>query len=800
MLAEKDFSFDIVTAARSDKYVPNSGSTDHANAESLNGASGTNSRPLRSAGSHQYSIPAPYRELLDRVNDVTGGSAEARPKPVVTANLDDSVGLMPESVATAHMNVAEVSIPDQSAPAGKETAETFSFWPAVRKLAKRRLDSKEPDVEPWQHRAARFHESLWVEELRLALDMVDWRFTASALPMVGEGLHTLDITPLSDIADVPLESVLRGVNVHLQCSGGSTYRAMVQPGSAAGSLLLSSSASLARAKGPFKVQFHPNRFQQVAMHRALADPQNSDFLRTASDELALSASTDAVEETANTLPASLNDDQRRAVAGVLAQSSKRPLVIWGPPGTGKSTLAAFVIWHLVQQRPNNLHILVAAPSNTGADVLCKKLVKLGLDSKQVLRLNALGRNVGTVSEDLRPFCFYKIGENGRPTFGVPPLSEARQFKVIVTTCIAAAHLVNAVRSEGSGGWFSHVILDEAGEATEPETLVPLSLLRKVAGAAVLLGDHFQLGPLVISRLASQLASLEISTIERLANERFSTVRDGEERAGLSRDTLLACEDHGLFFLTESYRSHPAITALYSKIFYASQLQHSERAQQFAALPFFAEQGFSVPIIFHNVVGKECRDPDSPSVYNIEELRIVQQYVVDMLAHESLGLRSSDVGVITPYTKQLQTLQKQFDSLGPDFSGVECGTVEWFQGQERNIIIMSTVRCSKLADGSVAPSGDNRRPIGFVADPKRLNVAISRAVAGLIIVGDFHTLANHSAHWRQLLEMAKEMSCLVGEPLTDGRVLDSLPVEGQQLEKTEVPAAQASAAWDALTSG
>merc|ERR1719183_1132167 len=107
-----------------------------------------------------------------------------------------------------------------------------------------------------------------------------------------------------------------------------------------------------------------------------------------------------MEETANTLPASLNDDQRRAVAGVLAQSSKRPLVIWGPPGTGKSTLAAFVIWHLVQQRPNNLHILAAAPSNTGADVLCKKLVKLGLDSKQVLRLNALHRNVGTVSEDL----------------------------------------------------------------------------------------------------------------------------------------------------------------------------------------------------------------------------------------------------------------------------------------------------------------------------------------------------------------------------------------------------------------
>merc|ERR1712100_716611 len=97
--------------------------------------------------------------------------------------------------------------------------------------------------------------------------------------------------------------------------------------------------------------------------------------------------------------------------------------------------------------------------------------------------------------------------------------------------------------------------------------------------------------------------------------------------------------------------------------------------------------------------------------------------IDLLTDEGLELQSSDVGVITPYTKQLQAMQKQLDGLGSTFAGVECGTVEWFQGQERSVVIMSTVRCSRLADGSVVPDGADRRPIGFVADPKRLNVAI-----------------------------------------------------------------------------
>mmetsp|Transcript_31535 Transcript_31535/g.57323 ORF Transcript_31535/g.57323 Transcript_31535/m.57323 type:complete len:817 (-) Transcript_31535:65-2515(-) len=714
----------------------------------------------------QYQIPQPYRELLKQL-----GSANDE---------GDRVAENPS--------------------AGTSAQKARDFWQAARKAARSRLDLP-ADSKPWERRISEMHESLYVEELNLELEMQRWRLTVDAVSVISEGLYTVDVTALSDRVGVPLEEkgLLRGVQVLIQNSDGNKYRAMVQPGSGSGTLIFSCSPSLAEASGPFDIEFRPLRFQQLAMHRALDAPQNESLL-SQSTELQTPASSIHAEDKTGSLPPSLNEDQRRAVAAVLKASSRRPLVIWGPPGTGKSTLAAFIIWHLVQQRPTELRILAAAPSNTAADVLCRKLGTLGLDPEQMLRLNALGRSASTVPEDIRQYSFESQGEDGRRKYEVPPLKQAREYKVIVTTCICAAHLANSLKMAGAQGWFSHVVVDEAGEATEPETLVPLSLLRPVAGVAVLLGDHFQLGPLVVSRLANELGSLGTSMIERLANERFDAVRNDEE-AGLSRDTLLACEDHGLFFLTESYRSHEAITSLYSKIFYASQLEHRARSQQLALMHFFESMGLQHPVVLHHVVGQERRDPDSASTYNLEEVRIVSQYIRDLIEDTPLGLEGRDVGVITPYNKQVRVLERQLASLGPRFAGVECGTVEWFQGQERRVILMSSVRCSRSAEGAEASmEAAARRPIGFVADPKRLNVAISRAVAGLVVVGDLRTLAAHSAHWRMLVRLGREMGVIRGEALESPklrRVGDPKDAAATGPAR-KVPEAEASAAWDALT--
>eukprot|EP00933_Yihiella_yeosuensis_P017529 TRINITY_DN14618_c0_g3_i4.p1 TRINITY_DN14618_c0_g3~~TRINITY_DN14618_c0_g3_i4.p1 ORF type:complete len:837 (+),score=141.02 TRINITY_DN14618_c0_g3_i4:28-2538(+) len=688
-----------------------------------------------------------------------------------------------------------------------------NFWKRARKVAKQRLEAQGPDPTHVQKRAASLHESLWVEELSARLELQRWRTTTHEIPCIGDGLYQLNVGEIHDQTGLSTgeQGLLRGVRLEIKCGNGEMFRASVQPGSTSGVLLLSAPIELSETEGPFDVEFHPHRFPQLAMHRALDTVQAEQILAEDLSEKGGPAAHSSVagqqtsaEETMKALPASLNSVQKRAVAASLEPGPQIPLVIWGPPGTGKSTLAAFIVWHLVQQRPTGLHVLVTAPSNTGADVLCSKLAKLGLDEGRMFRLNALGRSFNTVPEDLRRFCQTSPGDDGRPSFVVPDLHKLRSIKVVVTTCICASHLANALRREGGqSGWFSHVIVDEAGEATEPETLVPLSLLRPVAGRIILMGDHFQLGPLVLSSLASQLGRLDESMIERLANQRFRSAQSPETQTGLNRDILLECESRGLFFLTESFRSHPAIMAMYSEVFYAGQLEHKGRPQQLGLLPFFESQGCAnAPVILHNVLGTERREPGSASPYNADEVRVVQGYIIDLIEHGSL--QPADIGIITPYARQVQALQRQIESLGDAFAGIEVGTVEHFQGQERKAVILSTVRTAGSANSGEGTQSVSRRPIGFLADPRRLNVAVSRAVAGLVIVGDLDNLSKYSSDWRAIIQMGQDAGYIRGEPLESHTLFKKLQAHGLhpavlgQIASDPVPAEKVSAAWDTLT--
>eukprot|EP00928_Gymnodinium_smaydae_P038022 TRINITY_DN26317_c0_g1_i1.p1 TRINITY_DN26317_c0_g1~~TRINITY_DN26317_c0_g1_i1.p1 ORF type:complete len:854 (+),score=86.90 TRINITY_DN26317_c0_g1_i1:36-2597(+) len=770
----------------------------------------------RGGRSRRHQIPGPYLELVResaRGADVEGSMEESQDSPASEVDVQASAtSEQSPTKSSSEQDVGDAAF--DAATNGLSSKARRKFWRSVRQLAKARLEAIGPDVETWQRRTAAWRESLWVEELNTLLELEQWRFTVDTLGDAGEGLFWLDVTSLGEaLTPHLLDSGLRGVRVQIRCvQDNSEYNATVQPGSTAGALLLSAPDSLEHAVGPFEIEFKPHRFPQISMHQALESAQTQELVRATVLEpgsLAPPSIPPPSSAAAEALPESLNEGQRRAVAAALAWSSSSPLVLWGPPGTGKTTLASFVIWHLIQQRPMNVNILATAPSNTGADVLCSKLARLGLDSNRMLRLNALGRNVNTLPADLHSFCRYGRGDDGRQTFVVPPLEELRRFRVIVTTCICAAHIANAIRAEGGAhGWFSHVVVDEAGEATEPETLVPLALLRSVGGVPILLGDHFQLGPLVISMLANHLGSLATSMLERVVNDRFDFVRaDAQAHGadGLNRDALAASEDHGLFFLTESFRSHSSIMSLYSHIFYADQLEHRGRPRQNALMPFFESRGLNVPILMHNVVGNEIQEAGTPSIANFEEVRLVQEYVLDLLRDERLELDPSDVGVITPYTRQLQALERQFSNIGSSVDGLQCGTVERFQGQERTVVIISTVRSSGRSSRADNPE---RRPIGFVGEPKRLNVAISRAVAGLIIVGDLQMLAMHSAHWRKLIRKGQAMGVVRGARLDLGsrRARDDVSrmsaakVDDQAFAVHEpVSTAKASAAWDALTS-
>lgn len=472
----------------------------------------------------RYTLPEEYASLLERL----------RAGSVTPDTTDDTAGTTEGEDET-------------------EKQLRIRFRKGVKAVSRHRIKQTEPDLSPAELRVAKFHEGLWVEELEMLLELQHLQTSVEEIFSLGGMLYQLDITEVFDQFPHSLERFLQKASkIQITSRDGDACLAFVQPGSSSGKLLVST-PQLQIGRGPYDIAFLPNRFPSTAMHQALDSQRVRALLKEKDGEGAKDS-----KEAETNLPPSLNAVQRRALLMALESPSRLPMIIWGPPGTGKSTVAAFLVWCLVQKSPR-FQILVTAPSNIGADVLCSKLAKLGLDGRRMLRLNAIGRNVRTVPADIKSYGRVVQAE-GRSVFQIPSLEELRSFRVVVTTCICAFHITKLIGREGASGWFSHVIVDEAGEATEPETLVPMSVASPDA-LLCLLGDHFQLGPLVLSNWAARFSKLEASMIERLVNERFHAAKGTE---GLSKDTLALCEEKGVFFLTESFRSHPDIMEIYSK--------------------------------------------------------------------------------------------------------------------------------------------------------------------------------------------------------------------------------------------
>ena len=340
-----------------------------------------------------YVIPQDYSVLLEQLRSGKIGS-----------ELDAS-GEIIEKPLEASALEKQNSENSESSDSQKDLRRRF--WGRAGAIARQRIKSKLPDLSTAEARVARLHESLWVEELRMTLELQGLRSCVDEIKPLGNGLFILDISEMFDEISYSLAQFLqRGFQVQVSSNDGQTCLAFVQPGSDSGKLILSSTESIEYMRGPYDIEFLPNRFPQRAMHRAL-DCERVKEVLTEVQGVADVETGDTGDTTGPSgprpngpnggqaevvLPPSLNSVQRRALATAIESRNRFPLLVWGPPGTGKSTLAAFLVWHLVQES-SQFQILVTAPSNTGADVLCAKLAKLGLDHSRMLRLNALGRNV-----------------------------------------------------------------------------------------------------------------------------------------------------------------------------------------------------------------------------------------------------------------------------------------------------------------------------------------------------------------------------------------------------------------------
>lgn len=312
-------------------------------------------------------------------------------------------------------------------------------------------------------------------------------------------------------------------------------------------------------------------------------------------------------------------------------------------------------------------------------------------------------------------------------------------KLVFTTCVGAA--LGLLRKE----CFETVIIDEASQQTEPASLIPLV---KGCQRAILVGDHVQLRA-TVSPYASTL-DFDVSLMERL----WTGASDHPESAV------------GRVMLDTQYRMHPDLCKFPANEFYAGRLLTADVCNS-VPLPIssfpWPKQALHVkgdPQQSNRAVFVQCNDPEDygqKSKVNKaqaslckEILKLLTTMSAEQInqggASSTVDLPPPSVAILTPYSRQADLLKQLC-------SGFTVSSIDGFQGQEADIVIFVTVRCNL------------RGEIGFLKDMRRLNVALTRAKAGMIVIGDQTTLT---------MSKDKEDACRVWERLVKACAKVKLP--------------------------
>ncbi|KJP87800.1 hypothetical protein AK88_02556 [Plasmodium fragile] len=414
--------------------------------------------------------------------------------------------------------------------------------------------------------------------------------------------------------------------------------------------------------------------------------------------------------------AALNHSQIDAIKKSLVS----PLsLIQGPPGTGKTLTCATLVYHLSNTKMGK--VLVTAPSNVAVDQLSVRIHKTGL---KVVRLCAKSREYvpsiadylylhnqmkllkSDVGEELNKLLELKeeVGElSQKDERRLKKLIFFAEYKILLEADVICTTCVGAMDKRLKRFRFSQVLVDEATQSTEPECLVPL-----VTGAKqiVLVGDHCQLGPIIVCKKAAN-AGLGKSLFERLVMLGITPFR-----------------------LEVQYRMHPALSEFPSYVFYDGCLQNGitlkEREYPLKDFPW---PNPKCPMFFYNSTGLEEMSASGTSYLNRAEASNMEKLVKTLI---NCGLKPTQIGVITPYEGQRAYITSLFQkSISYQHSTeIEVASVDAFQGREKDFILLSCVRSNK------------KLGIGFLNDPRRLNVALTRAKYGLIICGNAKVLSRH----------------------------------------------------------
>ncbi|XP_049875314.1 probable RNA helicase armi [Pectinophora gossypiella] len=446
----------------------------------------------------------------------------------------------------------------------------------------------------------------------------------------------------------------------------------------------------------------------------------------------------------------LNDGQKAAVQNILSGEGRPlPYIIFGPPGTGKTVTVIETILQILTQLPDS-RILVATPSNSAANLITERLIqnRKAFSSSMIRLIANYMLDSDNIPEAIKPFCAtldIATENTSQSKYTVKDginlhcqKSFIGRHRVTIGTCYCIGNLALMGLPRGH---FTHVIVDEAGQATEPEIMIPLTFIEKETGQVILAGDPMQLGPVVMSKYCKAF-EMDESYMCRILDT-FPYQRDYDGFANGFNNKLITK-------LNDNYRSLEEVLRLPSELFYDGSLVPRINRDQTWIHNFINVISDSYDecddktggIFVCGIRGTNARAEDSPSWYNPQEASMVALATCKLYKK---GVSPDDIGIITPYIAQIKHLRLIFDAMG--LFRPKIGTVEEFQGQERPIILISTVRSTESL-----LNVDERHKLGFVKNPKRLNVALTRAQVAVILFCNPHLLCT-DALWGKVIDNA-----------------------------------------------
>ncbi|OAL39183.1 hypothetical protein AYO20_01501 [Fonsecaea nubica] len=486
----------------------------------------------------------------------------------------------------------------------------------------------------------------------------------------------------------------------------------------------------------------------------------------------------------------LNPSQQDAVR--FALGAPEIALIHGPPGTGKTYTLIELILQLLKRKQR---VLVCGPSNISVDNIVERLsltspstpiVRLGhparllpsvlnhslevltrtseaagivsdvrkeMDTKQAsIRKTRNARERRAIYADLKDLRKEYREREGKCIDGLVTSS-----KVVLSTLHGAGS--HQIRNQA----FDVVVIDEASQALEPQCWIPLVFGGANVRKLVLAGDHLQLPPTVKSADNKDNKEEKKARIKTLEEELAKlSVKDQELKAAKSWslettmfDRLLARHGPGIKrLLNTQYRMHEKIMRFPSDELYEGKLVAADavKSRLLRDLPYEVQETEDTiePLVFFDTQGgdfpEKAEDDASGQVKkstllgdskcNEMEAAVAAMHVKNLV---EAGVRDEDIAVVTPYNAQLALLSSL---LKEKFPNLELGSVDGFQGREKEAIIVSLVRSNA------------EKEVGFLGEKRRLNVAMTRPKRHLCVIGDSETVSRGSPFlkkWMKFLE-------------------------------------------------